>query len=113
MHTVLDGIAVQAASGHSRDQLRQVAGLALRTLFRPPGRLRLIRPAVSGPPEGRGAVMRGRRGPVRAGERARRGGGAGRAGRTEVTAGDDRLTSTRVRAAPVALPWADGAASAQ
>lgn len=35
VHTVTDGIAVQAASGHTRDQLEQVAALALRTLLRP------------------------------------------------------------------------------
>ncbi|WP_244215704.1 hypothetical protein [Kitasatospora purpeofusca] len=33
VHTVTDGIAVQAASGRTRDQLHQVADLALRTLF--------------------------------------------------------------------------------
>ncbi|WP_282205041.1 TetR/AcrR family transcriptional regulator [Kitasatospora fiedleri] len=33
VHTVTDGIAVQAASGHTREQVRQVADLALRTLF--------------------------------------------------------------------------------
>lgn len=38
VHTVTDGIAVQAASGHTRDQLRQVASLALSTLFRLPSR---------------------------------------------------------------------------
>ena len=37
VHTVTDGIAVQAASGHTRDQLERVAALALRTLFQPPG----------------------------------------------------------------------------
>ncbi|CAG6398212.1 TetR/AcrR family transcriptional regulator [Streptomyces cocklensis] len=37
VHTVTDGIAVQAASGHTRDQLERVAGLALRTLLRPVG----------------------------------------------------------------------------
>ncbi|WP_405623730.1 TetR/AcrR family transcriptional regulator [Streptomyces sp. NBC_00076] len=36
VHTVTDGIAVQAASGHTRDQLHQVADLALRTLFQLP-----------------------------------------------------------------------------
>jgi AcrR family transcriptional regulator len=36
VHTVTDGIAVQAASGHPRDQLRRVAALALRMLFQPP-----------------------------------------------------------------------------
>ncbi|MDX3380045.1 TetR/AcrR family transcriptional regulator [Streptomyces niveiscabiei] len=35
VHTVTDGIAVQAASGHTRGQLRRVADLALRTLFGP------------------------------------------------------------------------------
>jgi AcrR family transcriptional regulator len=35
VHTVTDGIAVQAASGQSRDQLLRVASLALRTLFPP------------------------------------------------------------------------------
>ncbi|MFE4974849.1 TetR/AcrR family transcriptional regulator [Kitasatospora sp. NPDC056651] len=34
VHTLTDGIAVQAASGHTREQLRQAADLALRTLFR-------------------------------------------------------------------------------
>ncbi|MEU2358715.1 TetR/AcrR family transcriptional regulator [Streptomyces misionensis] len=33
VYTIIDGIAVQAASGHTRDQLHQVADLALRTLF--------------------------------------------------------------------------------
>lgn len=33
VHTISDGIAVQAAAGRSRDQLRQVADLALRTLL--------------------------------------------------------------------------------
>ncbi|WP_234336009.1 hypothetical protein [Streptomyces sp. NRRL S-1022] len=33
VYTVTDGIAVQAASGHTRDRLHQVAGLALRMLF--------------------------------------------------------------------------------
>ncbi|MFF4345005.1 TetR/AcrR family transcriptional regulator [Kitasatospora sp. NPDC001540] len=33
VHTVTDGIAVQAASGHDREQLLQVAELALRALF--------------------------------------------------------------------------------
>jgi len=37
VHTVTDGIAVQAASGHTREQLRRVADLALRTLFQPAG----------------------------------------------------------------------------
>jgi hypothetical protein len=36
VHTVTDGIAVQAASGHTRDQLQRVAALALRMLFQPP-----------------------------------------------------------------------------
>jgi AcrR family transcriptional regulator len=35
VHTVTDGIAVQAASGHTHDQLQQVAILALRMLFQP------------------------------------------------------------------------------
>ncbi|TMS00619.1 TetR/AcrR family transcriptional regulator [Nonomuraea basaltis] len=35
VHTVTDGIAVQAAGGHTRDELRQVADLALRTLLPP------------------------------------------------------------------------------
>ena len=35
VHIVTDGIAVQAASGHTRDQLRQAAALALRMLFQP------------------------------------------------------------------------------
>ncbi|MFE4516964.1 TetR/AcrR family transcriptional regulator [Kitasatospora sp. NPDC056783] len=35
VHTVTDGIAVQAASGHTREQLCQMADLALRTLFPP------------------------------------------------------------------------------
>ncbi|MFE2721747.1 TetR family transcriptional regulator [Kitasatospora sp. NPDC059327] len=38
MHTLTDGIAVQAASGHTRDQLHRVADLALRTLFAPSSR---------------------------------------------------------------------------
>lgn len=33
VHTVTDGIAVQAAGGRSRDELLRVASLALRTLF--------------------------------------------------------------------------------
>ena len=33
VHTVTDGIAVQAASGHPHAELRRVAVLALRTLF--------------------------------------------------------------------------------
>ncbi|MEV0202322.1 TetR/AcrR family transcriptional regulator [Nonomuraea sp. NPDC050691] len=33
VHTVTDGIAVQAASGHTREELREVAALALRTLL--------------------------------------------------------------------------------
>ncbi|MDX3246776.1 MULTISPECIES: TetR/AcrR family transcriptional regulator [unclassified Streptomyces] len=33
VYTLTDGIAVQAASGHTRDQVHQVADLALRTLF--------------------------------------------------------------------------------
>ncbi|GAA2307181.1 TetR/AcrR family transcriptional regulator [Nonomuraea roseoviolacea subsp. roseoviolacea] len=33
VHTVTDGIAVQAASGRTREELREVAALALRTLF--------------------------------------------------------------------------------
>lgn len=33
VHTVTDGIAVQAAGGHSRDELLRAASLALRTLF--------------------------------------------------------------------------------
>ncbi|MBO1418670.1 TetR/AcrR family transcriptional regulator [Streptomyces sp. FH025] len=37
VHTLTDGIAVQAASGHTRDQLHRVATLALRTLFPPTG----------------------------------------------------------------------------
>jgi AcrR family transcriptional regulator len=36
VHTVTDGIAVQAASGRTREQLQRVATLALRTLFQPP-----------------------------------------------------------------------------
>ncbi|MFC5662596.1 TetR/AcrR family transcriptional regulator [Kitasatospora misakiensis] len=36
VYTVTDGIAVQAASGCTRDQLYQVANLALRTLFQLP-----------------------------------------------------------------------------
>ncbi|MFI5649280.1 TetR/AcrR family transcriptional regulator [Kitasatospora sp. NPDC051705] len=36
VYTLSDGIAVQAASGYTRDQLRQVVDLALRTLFQPP-----------------------------------------------------------------------------
>jgi hypothetical protein len=35
VYTVTDGIAVQAASGHTRDQLHQVADLLQRTLFQP------------------------------------------------------------------------------
>ncbi|MFI8461954.1 TetR/AcrR family transcriptional regulator [Kitasatospora sp. NPDC085464] len=37
VYTVTDGIAVQAASGCTREQLREVADLALRTLFHSPG----------------------------------------------------------------------------
>ncbi|MGW4766912.1 TetR/AcrR family transcriptional regulator [Nocardia sp. NPDC004278] len=33
VHTISDGIAVQAAAGRSRDELRQVANLALRALL--------------------------------------------------------------------------------
>ncbi|NUW45969.1 TetR/AcrR family transcriptional regulator [Nonomuraea rhodomycinica] len=33
VHTVTDGIAVQAASGRTREELREVAALALRTLL--------------------------------------------------------------------------------
>ncbi|WP_328406733.1 TetR/AcrR family transcriptional regulator [Nocardia sp. NBC_00403] len=33
VHTISDGIAVQAAAGHSRDELRQVGNLALRALL--------------------------------------------------------------------------------
>ncbi|MFE3699670.1 hypothetical protein ACFXO7_17540, partial [Nocardia tengchongensis] len=33
VHTISDGIAVQAAAGRSRDELRQVAGSALRALL--------------------------------------------------------------------------------
>ncbi|MER7582323.1 TetR/AcrR family transcriptional regulator [Kitasatospora sp. NPDC097691] len=36
VYTVTDGIAVQAASGYTRDQLHRVADLALRTLFQSP-----------------------------------------------------------------------------
>lgn len=37
VHTVTDGIAVQAASGHTRDQLERVAALALHVLFQSAG----------------------------------------------------------------------------
>ncbi|MEU8172546.1 hypothetical protein AB0C14_06705 [Microbispora hainanensis] len=33
VHTVTDGIAVQAAAGRTREELREVADLALRTLL--------------------------------------------------------------------------------
>ncbi|WP_431899926.1 hypothetical protein [Nonomuraea sp. bgisy101] len=33
VHTISDGIAVQAAAGRTRQELREVADLALRTLF--------------------------------------------------------------------------------
>ncbi|MGW2104232.1 TetR/AcrR family transcriptional regulator [Streptomyces olivaceoviridis] len=36
VYTITDGIAVQAASGCTRDQLHQVADMALRTLFQLP-----------------------------------------------------------------------------
>ncbi|MFF5535874.1 TetR/AcrR family transcriptional regulator [Streptomyces cinerochromogenes] len=36
VYTITDGIAVQAASGHTREQLHQVAAMALRTLFQLP-----------------------------------------------------------------------------
>lgn len=36
VHTVTDGIAVQAGGGRSHDRLRRVADLALRTLFQRP-----------------------------------------------------------------------------
>ncbi|MBE1564077.1 hypothetical protein H4W81_006856 [Nonomuraea africana] len=33
VHTITDGIAVQAAGGRGREELRQVADLALRALL--------------------------------------------------------------------------------
>jgi UTP:GlnB (protein PII) uridylyltransferase len=48
VHTITDGIAVQAAGGHTRDELRQVADLALRTLLPPAPAPDVDSPVLSG-----------------------------------------------------------------
>ncbi|MFI7440698.1 TetR/AcrR family transcriptional regulator [Nonomuraea indica] len=47
VHTITDGIAVQAAGGRTREDLHQVADLALRTLLPPPPRCEVSSVAAS------------------------------------------------------------------